>query len=134
MILSKKTIESLITENALVIQPSYEIKTSSVKAFLSGMFGKNKEDFKQSDIYTLQPKEFVLAKAKEVITLPDNISAFYDGYVGVATLGLFTHGSSMYIDPGETSQITLELFNASDTPIVLKKDMRVGQYIFFKVE
>jgi dCTP deaminase len=134
MILSRETIERLLDENILVIKPLYEIKSASVKAFLSGLFGKDTENFKQLDTYILQPKEFVLARAKETITLPDNVAAFYDGYIGVASQGLFTHGSSAYIDPGETSQVTLELFNASDKPIELKKDMRVGQYIFFRVE
>jgi dCTP deaminase len=133
MLLSKSSIERLLSDKVLLITPSYEIKAASVKAYLSGLFGNDKDSLVQADTYTLKPKGFVLAKAREVLTLPKNIAAFYDGFVGVASLGLFTHGSSMFIDPGETSQITLELFNASDKPIELRKDMRVGQYIFFQV-
>ena len=130
MILSQTSLQARIKIGDLKIEPNTQtiFKAASVKAHLSGLFGKT------TDSYVLKPKGFILAKVRETVTLPEDVAAFYDGYVGVATKGLFTHGSSMFIDPGETSNITLEMFNASDCEIELTKDMRVGQYIFMKVD
>ena len=134
MILSNTAIKTEISKGSIAIVPDPIIKEASVKAHLSGLFGETIDKFEQLDSYVLKPKAFILAKSKETLTLPTNIAAFYDGYVGVATKGLFTHGSSMFIDPGGTWQITLEIFNASNSEIILEKDMRVGQYIFMRVE
>ncbi|MBD3280944.1 hypothetical protein GF389_05490 [Candidatus Dojkabacteria bacterium] len=134
MILSKNGIEKEIGKGNLSIEPNPIIKEASVKVHLSNLYGKNMEKFEEIDSYVLKPKGFILAKAKEILTLPDDIAAFYDGYIGVATKGLLTHGSSMFIDPGGKWQITLEIFNASEKDIVLKNGMRVGQYIFMRIE
>lgn len=134
MILSKNAILKEIEKGDLKIEPDFIIKEASVKTHLSGMFGEITDSIESLDKFVLKPKGFILAKAKEIITLPPSIAAFYDGWVGVATKGLFTHGSSMFMNPGEVNHITLELFNASDKEIVLEKDMRVGQYIFMRIE
>lgn len=134
MILSKNAILKEIKNGSLKIEPDFIVKEASIKTHLSGLFGETTNAMEPLDKFVLKPKNFILAKAKEIITLPPSIAAFYDGWVGVATKGLFTHGSSMFMNPGEVNHITLELFNASDNEIVLEKDMRVGQYIFMRVE
>jgi deoxycytidine triphosphate deaminase len=133
MVLSKKVILEEIEKGKLVVEPRYDIKEASIKAHLSGEFCALFGEFSFQDKYILKSKGFVLAKVREVITLPTDIAAFYDGYVEIAKKGLFTHGSSSFMDPGEKSQITLEMFNASDNEIVLEKDMRIGQFIFVKL-
>lgn len=134
MVISKKVLQTLISDSKLVITPEPIFKEASIKAHLSGEFSIDLINFEMKDSVIINPKQFILAKVRESITLPPDVCAIYDGYVGVATKGLFTHGSSQFIDPGETSKITLEIFNASENPIELKKDMRIGQYIFMKVD
>lgn len=81
--------------------------------------------------FTLNPKEFVLATTSEVIRLSANISAFVEGRSSVGRLGLFTENAG-WIDPGFEGQITLELYNASNRPIVIPAGHRVCQVVFAK--
>lgn len=82
--------------------------------------------------YVLPPGEFVLASTQEYIKTPNNIAAKVEGRSGIGRLGLFIQNAG-YIDPGFEGTITLELFNASNRPIILKKDQRIGQLVFEKL-
>ena len=83
-------------------------------------------------VYLIRPCEFVLATTKEYICLPDNISAFVEGRSSIGRMGLFIQNAG-WIDAGFEGQITLELFNASETPIELKPLTRVGQLVFCRM-
>lgn len=79
--------------------------------------------------YLLQPHEFVLGTTVEVIDLPPKISAFVEGRSSIGRMGLFIQNAG-WIDPGFKGQITLELYNASEVPIMLTPNTRVGQIVF----
>lgn len=133
MILSGAAIKQLLEKNELQITPTPIVKEASIKIHLAGQFGKTRDTLAISDKHVLPPKGFIVGKSKESITLPNNIAGLYDGYIGIATQGVFTHVSSTLIDPNFSGQITLEIYNASDTPVELTKDMRVGHVIFLQV-
>ena len=133
MIISGDAILKLIENQTLTINPKPVIKEASIKVHLADQFGTSKNSLEQMSNVILPPKGLIIGKTRESITLPNNIAGLYDGYIGMATQGIFTHVSSMFIDPEFNGHITLEIFNASDNPVELIKDMRVGHVIFFQV-
>lgn len=81
--------------------------------------------------YILYPGRFVLATTREYFKLPNNLTAFVEGRSSIGRLGLFVQNAG-WVDPGFEGEITLELFNASDRPIVLLPGTRIAQMVFAK--
>ena len=83
--------------------------------------------------FILHPGEFVLGSTYERITLPDDIAARLEGKSSLGRLGLLTHSTAGFIDPGFTGHVTLELSNTATMPIKLWPGMGVGQLCFFRL-
>lgn len=83
--------------------------------------------------YLLHPHEFVLATTVEFIKLPNYLTAFVEGRSSIGRMGLFIQNAG-WVDPGFEGQITLELYNASEVPILLQPFTRVGQLVFCKMD
>lgn len=83
--------------------------------------------------FILHPGEFVLGSTYERVTLPDDIAARLEGKSSLGRLGLLTHSTAGFIDPGFTGHITLELSNMATMPIKLYPGMKVGQLCFFQL-
>ena len=79
------------------------------------------------DHFILHPGEFVLASTYEVVTLPDDIAARLEGKSSLGRLGLLTHSTAGFIDPGFSGHITLELSNVANLPVKLFPGMKIGQ-------
>lgn len=77
--------------------------------------------------FVLHPGEFVLASTLEVITLPEDLAGRLEGKSSLGRLGLLTHSTAGFIDPGFTGTITLELSNVATLPIKLWPGMKIGQ-------
>ena len=76
--------------------------------------------------FILHPGEFVLASTYEVITLPDDIAGRLEGKSSLGRLGLLTHSTAGFIDPGFSGHITLELSNVANLPVKLLPGMKIG--------
>jgi dCTP deaminase len=85
------------------------------------------------DPFVLHPGEFVLASTYEVVTLPDDIAARLEGKSSLGRLGLLTHSTAGFIDPGFSGHVTLELSNVATLPITLWPGMKIGQLCFFRL-
>ncbi len=85
------------------------------------------------DFFILHPGEFVLASTYEVITLPDDIAGRLEGKSSLGRLGLLTHSTAGFIDPGFSGHITLELSNAANLPVKLFPGMKIGQLCLIKL-
>lgn len=85
------------------------------------------------DPFVLHPGEFVLGATYEYVTLPDDIAARLEGKSSLGRLGLLTHSTAGFIDPGFNGHITLELSNMSTLPLKLYPGMKVGQLCFFQL-
>lgn len=85
------------------------------------------------DPFVLHPGEFVLAATFEAITLPDDVAARLEGKSSLGRLGLLTHSTAGFIDPGFTGHVTLELSNVATLPITLWPGMKIGQFCFFRM-
>jgi dCTP deaminase len=83
--------------------------------------------------FILHPGEFVLASTYEVITLPHDIAGRLEGKSSLGRLGLLTHSTAGFIDPGFSGHITLELSNVANLPVKLFPGMKIGQLCLFKL-
>jgi len=85
------------------------------------------------EAFILHPGEFVLASTYEVITLPDDIAGRLEGKSSLGRLGLLTHSTAGFIDPGFSGHITLELSNVANLPVKLFPGMKIGQLCLIKL-
>ena len=81
----------------------------------------------------LHPGEFVLGSTLEVVTLPDDLAGRLEGKSSLGRLGLLTHSTAGFIDPGFSGHITLELSNVANLPITLWPGMKIGQLCLFRL-
>jgi dCTP deaminase len=90
-------------------------------------------EVKADEAFILHPGEFVLGSTYEFVKLPDNIAARLEGKSSLGRLGLLTHSTAGFVDPGFNGHVTLELANVSNLPIKLWPGMKVGQLCFFQL-
>jgi dCTP deaminase len=83
--------------------------------------------------FILHPGEFALGSTLETVALPDDIAARLEGKSSLGRLGLLTHSTAGFIDPGFTGHVTLELSNVATLPIKLWPGMKIGQMCFFRL-
>ncbi|HRW17287.1 MAG TPA: dCTP deaminase [Dermatophilaceae bacterium] len=85
------------------------------------------------DAFVLHPGEFVLGSTLETVTLPDDLAARVEGKSSLGRLGLLTHATAGFVDPGFSGHVTLELSNVATLPIMLYPGMKIGQLCFFRL-
>ncbi|GAA3488579.1 dCTP deaminase [Streptomyces cremeus] len=85
------------------------------------------------EAFILHPGEFVLASTYETITLPDDLASRLEGKSSLGRLGLVTHSTAGFIDPGFSGHVTLELSNLATLPIKLWPGMKIGQLCLFQL-
>jgi len=83
--------------------------------------------------FQLHPGTFVLGSTYEVVTVDGTVAARLEGKSSLGRLGLLTHATAGFVDPGFSGHITLELFNVSTLPITLWPGMKIGQLCFFEM-
>jgi dCTP deaminase len=154
VLLSDRDIRAEIAANRVGVEPFHEamIQPSSVDVRLDKFF-RVFENHKYSVIdpsteqaeltreviaegdepFILHPGEFVLASTYEVITLPDDIAGRLEGKSSLGRLGLLTHSTAGFIDPGFSGHITLELSNVANLPVKLFPGMKIGQLCLIKL-
>lgn len=152
MVLSDRTIREAIAAGRIVIEPFDEscVQPASVDLRLDDAFRVFRhtshawidladvpEDLtelvraKDGEPFVLHPGEFVLGSTLERVTLPDDLVGRLEGKSSLGRLGLLTHVTAGFCDPGFSGWLTLELSNVSHLPISLYRGMRVGQISFF---
>ncbi|MFY0409931.1 dCTP deaminase, partial [Solicola sp. PLA-1-18] len=85
------------------------------------------------EAFIMHPGEFVLGSTYEQVSLPDDVAARLEGKSSLGRLGLLTHATAGFIDPGFTGHVTLELANVATLPIKLYPGMKIGQLCFFRL-
>ncbi|MDO4929183.1 MAG: dCTP deaminase [Corynebacterium sp.] len=154
MLYSDRDIRQAISSEGLLIEPYDEqlVQPSSVDVRLDRFFRvfnnsrythidpkQEQEDLTspvevpEGEAFVLHPGEFVLGATLEKFTLPDHIAGRLEGKSSLGRLGLVTHSTAGFIDPGFSGYITLELSNAANLPITLWPGMKVGQLALFKL-
>lgn len=85
------------------------------------------------EAFVLHPGEFVLGSTWEQVSLGPSIAARLEGKSSLGRLGLLTHSTAGFIDPGFTGHVTLELSNMATLPVKLWPGMKIGQLCFFQL-
>ena len=83
--------------------------------------------------WILHPGEFALGSTWEYVKLDNTIAARLEGKSSLGRLGILTHSTAGFIDPGFEGHITLELSNVSTLPVKLWQGMKIGQMCFFQL-
>ena len=154
MILSDRDIHTAVKNGRLGIEPFEPdlVQPSSIDVRLDRRFrvfnnqkythidpSKRQDDLTApvdvpvDEPFVLHPGEFVLASTLEVITLPDDLAARLEGKSSLGRLGLLTHSTAGFIDPGFSGHVTLELSNVANLPITLWPGMKIGQLCVFRL-
>ena len=87
-------------------------------------------DGKVHRIATLRPYEFALASTREHVALGAGLVGRLEGKSSLGRMGLTSHVTAGFFDPGFQGYPTLELYNASGKPIVLVVGMKICQMSF----
>ena len=154
MLLSDRDIRAEIAAGRVAVEPFAEamVQPSSVdvrldrffRVFENHKYSVIDPSIEQSELtrevivepnehFILHPGEFVLASTYEIITLPDDIAGRLEGKSSLGRLGLLTHSTAGFIDPGFSGHITLELSNVANLPVKLFPGMKIGQLCLIKL-
>lgn len=152
MILSDRSIKEAVAAGRIVITP-YDadlVQPASVDIRLDNRF-RVFRNYKYSSIdpravqdeltemvtvderatFVIHPGEFVLGNTVERVALGNDLVGRLEGKSSLGRLGLIVHATAGYIDPGFDGNITLELSNVANLPILLYPGMKIGQVSFF---
>jgi dCTP deaminase len=154
MLLSDRDITAAIAEGRLGIEP-YDaglVQPSSIDVRLDRYFrvfnnarythidpAQQQDDLTTlvepdgDEPFVLHPGEFVLGSTLEVVSVPDDLAARLEGKSSLGRLGLLTHSTAGFVDPGFSGHITLELSNVANLPITIYPGMKIGQISFFRL-
>lgn len=154
MLLSDRDIKARLDDGSLGLEPfdATMVQPSSVDVRLDRgfrLFDNHKYPFidpseEQPELtrlvevaadepFILHPGEFVLGATYERISLGTDVAARLEGKSSLGRLGLLTHSTAGFIDPGFTGHVTLELSNVSTLPIKLWPGMKIGQVCYFQL-
>lgn len=100
------------------LQPaSYDVHLSP---YLVDPFDRtNVVDASEDDYFLLPPHELWLGETSEWVNIPAGVAAKVEGRSSWGRLGLMTHITAGFIDPGFRGTITLELYNVGKHPLRL---------------
>jgi dCTP deaminase len=82
----------------------------------------------------LKPGDFILASTVEKVRIPSYLCCRFEGKSSLGRIGLMTHVTAGFIDPGFEGNITLEIKNLSNVNIYLHAGMAIGQLSFERLE
>ena len=154
MLLSDRDLKAALASGRIVIEPftPEAVQPSSVDLHLGNrfrVFRNNRTavidpreeqpeltelvEITGDEPFILHPGEFVLGSTYECVTLPDDVAARLEGKSSLGRLGLLTHSTAGFVDPGFTGHVTLELSNVATLPITLWPGMNIGQLCFFRL-
>ena len=154
MLLSDRDLKAAIASGALGLTPYDEgmVQPSSIdvrldryfRVFANHRYTHIDPAVEQDDLtelveppgeepFILHPGEFVLGSTYEVISLGDGLASRLEGKSSLGRLGLVTHSTAGFIDPGFSGHVTLELSNLANLPIKLYPGMKIGQICVFQL-
>ena len=154
MILSDRDLRAALEQGQLVIEPLEEdaVQPASIDLRLDNRFRVFRNtrypyidvklpmedltelvEVKPDEAFILHPGEFVLAATYEWVEIPPCFAARLEGKSSLGRLGLLTHSTAGFLDPGFRGHITLELSNVANLPITLYPGMRIGQIAIFQL-
>lgn len=111
------------------IQPSsYDLRLDKV------FYDDIHDEFFYAEQLVLKPNDFILASTIEKVSIPTHIVGRVEGKSSLGRIGLLTHITAGFIDAGFEGNITLELKNIGNKPIVLNKKCDIAQICFLELD
>ena len=86
------------------------------------------------DCLIIPPNEFVLGTTVETVKIPYDLVGRVEGKSSLGRIGLLTHVTAGFIDPGFEGKITLELKNIGPKNIGLKVGCCIAQICFEELD
>lgn len=151
MILSDRDIKAAVQAKDIKINPFNEdhVQPASIDLTLGDkirIFRKDKHvliDVKEpqnftdlievKDHFILHPNEFILGATREIVGLSGKYTARIEGKSSLGRIGVITHATAGFVDPGFEGNITLELGNVGNLPVKLYSGMKIAQISFFQM-
>lgn len=84
--------------------------------------------------YLISRGDFILGSTIEHIKIPPHLACRFEGKSSLGRLGLLTHITAGFVDPGFDGTLTVELASVAPKPIVLRPGMPIGQLSFYRLE
>lgn len=138
-ILCDSSIRSAVQQNVIGVDPEpteiqYQPASLDLRLGDSYWNAYTDETYEDCDELVIEPNTFYLTTTEETISLPDDLSAVVTGRSSIGRKGLIIHTTAGWIDAGFTGEITLEVFNFNNEPVVLDAGTRIGQLVFFQMD
>lgn len=155
-VLTKKEILKMIDSSKLKIKPfeRSQVGPGSVDLHLGNSFRifkktheifhvKDDVDYKEitrdvevgdGNYFLIMPGELVHGITKETVSLPDNLSARIEGRSRFARIGLLTHISSGFVQPGTSGKVVLEMVNLSPVSLAVYPGTKICQIVLEEVK
>lgn len=137
MILSKQTIQKLIKQKKLKINPYDEASVGAVSIDLhldSVALDPAKNEEISLNNYYLTSDNFILANALEFIELPGNLTARVVSRSSLARLGVLVTFDADILPPNFVGKPLFTLKNLSNKPVLTRTGLGVAQLIFEEVD
>lgn len=83
--------------------------------------------------YQLEPGEFILGCTLQLVTLSSRVLARIEGRSTMGRFGVAVHVTAGFVDPGFVGQLTLEMVNLNQRPILLARGMGIAQLSFTRL-
>lgn len=84
------------------------------------------------DEIIIHPGKFYILSTVERFELPDDLVGFVQGRSSIARAGISIHMAG-FVDAGFKGNITLEVTNFTNCPIIVPKNTRIGQIVFARM-
>ena len=125
------------------LQPaSYDLTLGNSRARMYASYtlvvGADTPDYAY-DTYTegipwiLRPRELALFQTAETLHLPGDIAGKFEGKSSLGRIGMMTHVTAGFIDPGFHGVLTLEVCNCGPHNLALVPGIRIGQVSFTRL-
>ena len=135
MLLSDKDIHSEMGYG-LAIEPleDHQFQPASVDLRLGDELREGVYQYRIPDCgYSFKPGAFILGSTLEHLQIPPHLAAQFAGKSSLGRIGLQTHCTAGFIDPGFRGTLTVELSNLSATDIILHRGQPIGQVCIFRL-
>lgn len=140
MKMSDGSIRKLVEAGTIGIDPApgdSQFQSCSVDLMLGTSFCWPRKETRDHQVVvseiTVPVHGFVLASTRERITLNDSFLGEVCGKSSWARRGLLVEAAGL-VDPGFSGTITLELFNMSERPLLLRAGHAICQITFERVD
>ena len=135
MLLSDRDIRAE-TGFGLVIEPleDHQFQPASVDLRLGDELRDDLGVWRIPDCgFSFKPGAFILGSTLEYLQIPPHLAAQFAGKSSLGRIGLQTHCTAGFIDPGFRGTLTVELSNLSGTDIILRRGQPIGQVCIFRL-